>query len=220
VIGVVLRNGSTTEVDASAAASLILGRAYYVHYYDALPAGDLSSLSILDLAFPAFLGAVPQFRRVLSPHGALRLQEVMDHASTCLANIPSEVRLSDWPDTPANRTSLVNLISATTGGAAGPLHGFGPACCTKMLHKKRPLLIPIVDNWQMSAWGKPTTWTPGRIVDVIFMIREHVSRQIDELELISRRVHEHDTTSPQLSAIRVYDILFWEMSRVLDEFGP
>jgi hypothetical protein len=209
-----LRDGHWTQIGVPAAVDLILERARYVRQYDALPQGDPDKLELIDLAFPAYLGAVPDFRAVLNPHEWAQLDASLKAASDVLGRVPAHVSLTEWSDTEAHQALLVELFRATTGSRNHALPGFGPARCTKMLHKKRPALIPILDRWQLHAWEKPVeAWRTADMASVVFAIRDVLIPQVEEFHELSWRLKLQDSSLPHLSAVRLYDILFWELSR-------
>lgn len=209
-----LRNGSERPVDVDTAASIIK-KAKYVRWYDALPPGKEDQLELLDLAFPAFLGAVPNFKALLDDNGWVNLTAALSGASDILQRVPSLMTLADWPKTPDNHELLVQLFQATTGAGNKKLPGFGPARCTKMLHKKRPALIPIIDSWQLEAWGKPTqAWRTDDMAQIVFSIQEMIIPYAHEYSELSERLKLVEPPLPNLSAVRLYDILFWEQSNL------
>lgn len=208
-----LRDRRDFPLDVCAAAERILSGVHYVPYYDALPSGDPHQLSVLDLALPAYLGAVPNFRRLLDRGRREGLQLALRTASDALQCVPLEVRLADWEPSDSHRELLCRLFRATTGAGNGSIPGFGPACCTKMLHKKRPELIPIIDSWQLEAWGsRARSWNTNDMADVVFRIRDRVAAHDTELMELAGILKSEDPSLPALSAIRLYDILFWELS--------
>lgn len=213
-----LRDGQQESIDPASAAHLILTNAQYIHWYDALPSGEPDELSPLDLAYPAFLDAVPNFKALLAVKGWENLRTALAAASDVLRRVPADLDLVDWPATDDNRALLVDLFRATTGGENHRLSGFGPARCTKMLHKKRPALIPIIDSWQLQAWHMSAlSWSTTDMAEVVFSIRGMIAPQLNELRKLSNELRRIEPSLPRLSALRLYDILFWELSRQLPE---
>ena len=202
-----LRDGSEKTVDITKGKNLIQG-ASFVYHYDALPMGDPDKLELLDLAFPAYLGAVPNFKRVLDIDKG-DVHKALQSASELLRQIPKGLPLTDWPDTTEHRELLHSLFRATTGGRNPSLPGFGAATSTKMLHKKRPDLIPIVDRWQFDAWGAKT------MIDVVFCIQNMLRPQVDEFIALRDCLTSGESNLPYLSLIRLYDIMFWKLSNKL-----
>jgi len=210
---ILLRDRQVESIAVAEAVDLIRTRAHYVRWYDALPSGDPDKLELLDLAFPAFLGAVPNFKALFVDNGWESIYSALQIASDLLRRIPTDIPLENWDRTNSRHALLVDLFRTTTGGQNKALPGFGPARCTKMLHKKRPALIPILDSWQLEAWDKPTgSWRTDDMADVVFGIRDKIVPQVSEFYELAERLKRADPSLPCLSAVRLYDILFWEMS--------
>lgn len=207
-----LRNGTEKSIDVEEAVHVIQA-ADYVRWYDALPGGKENELELLDLAFPAFLGGVPNFKALLDDNGWERISTALIDASNVLQRVPADIALADWKKTLDRHDLLVELFQATTGAGNKRLPGFGPARCTKMLHKKRPALIPIIDSWQLEAWGKPTqAWRTDDMAQIVFEIQGTIIPFADDFSELSERLKLADQSLPPLSTVRLYDILFWEGS--------
>lgn len=210
---ITLRDRTVVEVSTDEASDIIR-QADYVRWYDALPGGPVDRVDVGDLALPAFLDGVPNFKRLLADFTWARLEASLAVASAALRRVPAHVSLNEWEDSEPHREALRRLFIACTGGQNDSLPGFGPAICTKMLHKKRPSLIPIIDSWQLEAWGKkPDPWSTSDMVDVVFDIRDFMADQVQEFSALAEQLVVDDVSLPALSSIRLYDILFWEMSR-------
>jgi len=193
-------------------------RTEYVNWYDALPRGKVNEINLLDLALPAYLSAVPNFKSLLAGQGWSTLESKLKDASLALEEVSDEIELANWDDNAENRELLTKLFMSCIGGSNKNFPGFGPAATTKLLHKKRPHLIPIIDSWQLGAWGKGrNTWKTKEMADVAFEIR----KEIRENQSFISDVKDGLSKSPHkdLSDIRIYDILFWENSRKLIERG-
>lgn len=135
------------------------------------------------------------------------LARALEFASEKLSSIPSEKSLVDWEDNDTNRKILRELFISCTDGKNNNLPSFGSARATKMLHKKRPLLIPIIDSWQLRAWGfNPDNLKTDEMVEMVTaaQLELHHARSAADSGLVGR-----------LTDIRIYDILFWEMSNRL-----
>lgn len=198
------------EISVNEAVSLVF-EMDFVRLYDVLPAGNLLRIEIMDLAFPAFLDAVPNFKALLD--NSSNLIASLDAASKQLALLPVNVELAAWDDTAENRNNLKSLFQACTSGKKNGLPMFGSARCTKLLHKKRPALIPIIDSWQLQAWGgKVGCWSLDAMVNVVFHIREQMAPYGDDFLAVQRALIKKDATFPVLTPVRIYDILSWEKS--------
>lgn len=208
------RHQQEIAVEFSEAAGLIV-EADYVHWYDSLSRGNPGGIEVQDLALPAFLGAVPNFSVLLDQCGWKTLEEMLEKASRRLRDVPDGVDLVAWEDTDANRRLLKSLFQACTGGRNPGFPGFGPARCTKLLHKKRPALLPVIDSWQLEAWGKRADpWSTDDMIDVVFLIKEQLSQSGDALAEVRLELQRRDGSLPRLSDVRIYDVVFWERSRM------
>ena len=139
--------------------------------------------------------------RMVARMGQLVIDSLLSRASaisTALSSIEPAASLADvhipW-------LALEQLFTATLGPEVGP------ARATKILHKKRPALIPILDSvvaryCQAICSGKPTGQT-GAAMMVSYMraIKADVDRNRSVLEAIG--------LATGLSIVRVFDILLW-----------
>ncbi len=75
------------------------------------------------------------------------------------------------------------------------------------------MLIPIIDSWQLEAWGKPVqAWRTNDMAQIVFNIQEMIIPHIKEYAELTARLKLVDPPLPHLSVVRLYDILFWELS--------
>lgn len=192
----------------------LIRRADYVHWYDTLPLGSPNEISLLELAFPAYLDAVPNFKNTLRGLGPERLESALGVASSALAAIPTRTSLTNWDDCSRHRELLHHLFVTCTGGEHGGLPYFGPARCTKLLHKKRPELIPIIDRWQLQGHGmRRSGWSAEEMVETAFLIRAEMLQQVDEIRAIRTTLMDGRSGVPHLSDVRLYDIVTYEVNR-------
>jgi hypothetical protein len=133
------------------------------------------------------------------------------------------LRLSDLPpvaleaSTAADRTRLTALLAEV---AAWP--GFAASLATKVLHKKRPALIPLLDNraifgaYTYPAW--PGTRSQGYSV-------KDVARIGTALEWITRDLTRPENTAawvtlralePGLTPIELFDAVWWRYFRTVE----
>jgi hypothetical protein len=128
----------------------------------------------------------------------------------------STLDLSELPDktlgetTNAERQTLAELIGVMTTWP-----GIGASVATKTLHKKRPALIPILDNmaifgaymyrlWPEKAALAETIKTVSRIKEALDWIAVDVTRP--ENEAAWARLHEIE---PDRSRIELFDMVWW-----------
>lgn len=103
-------------------------------------------------------------------------------------------------------TALEQLFSVTLGPEVGP------ARATKILHKKRPALIPILDSVVVSycegACGADLRGqdTASKMTAYVKVIKKDIDRNLDILESAIRE------TCLKLTPVRAFDILLWAYS--------
>lgn len=182
----------------------ILQRSTFVRRYDAIETSP-DTVSLLDLAIPAFLEAVPKFKKLLpffeGEEGKERLQET----SSLLSKIPRNTDLWEWPDTQPNRRLLLDLFTSSR------VAYYGPASITKMLHLKRPMLIPIIDDFMQRAWRKDysSAWSTEDLVEVTFSLRGELTLRVPQLNELRRIAQDLGGPWHSLSRLRLFDILCW-----------
>ncbi|MEI8083115.1 MAG: DUF6308 family protein, partial [Actinomycetes bacterium] len=132
------------------------------------------------------------------------LEAVLDRASACLRAIPVHTDLWDWD---VDQAGLKALFQATTGGANESLPGFGPAKCTKLLHRKRPQAVPIIDSWIREQWSASpgSAWTSDDMVAITMEMRGRLGERTAELGLVRDAVISR--WGVDVSLLRSYDIL-------------
>lgn len=205
--------GGVRAVDIDEAVDLIQS-SQFVHWYDALPAGDPDRIDPLDLAFPAFLGAVPDFKALLQDLGWETLSAKLDAASAALAAISKKDALAEWSETSERHAELLAVYRACLGGDNANLPEFGPARCTKLLHKKRPLLIPIIDSYMLVAWDysdPARRWRSEDMVELTFRLGEYLRANAAFLKSLRARL-VGDPLVGALSDVRLYDIITYRLT--------
>lgn len=181
-----------------------------MHLYDSVVTSP-DVFTVLDLAIPAFLGAVPSFKNMLAKMdgstAAHRLpRKRLQEAETALVAIPSNLDLWDWEGTAENKASLANAIHACE------FPQFRVARATKLLHLKRPRLIPVFDSWTAEAWlpqGDSQRWTTEEAVDAIFRMGTELKLRLSMMADIESLAATLPPPFPSLTPLRLYDILFW-----------
>jgi uncharacterized protein DUF6308 len=172
-------------------------------------ATDPQRVALVDLAIPTLLGARVDFQALaeIEPRqGLAGLRARLDRAGTLLRELPLDVDLWDWPGAPDNARRLSELYGACA------LPGFGPSQVTKLLHRKRPRLLPIVDEtcvWP--AWSRidPAVWTVDELVRITFAIGAALRRQAEAVLDLRRLAGETGPPLAGLSTLRLYDLLTW-----------
>ena len=165
----------------------------FIQWYDTIES-PAHTIQFLDLAIPGFLAAPPDFKHMLKPEAWREpMLDGLRHASRALSHLPVDVDLWDW--IPADdqairderRQLLVELFQSTTGGDNRAIPQYGPATCTKMLHRKRPRLIPIIDSGIYQAWlGKDgSRWRTGEMADIALLLADELRESKRQAELAS-----------------------------------
>ena len=123
-------------------------------YYDAIPATDPNMISPLDVIVTTAVNAfsIASARRIRDIHRGL------EPLSGLLADIPTHADLTDWDQDTARQVRLLLDAAVTVPGVL-------LAVATKVLHRKRPALIPMMDSvivghyrqfsdekWLAAAW--------------------------------------------------------------------
>jgi len=131
--------------------------------------------------------------------------------------------LSDCPLERAADTDLEALADLIAGMAQWP--GLGASIATKVLHKKRPALIPVLDNqaifgaymnprWPGAPSSQETIKSRAKSVEALQWIRFDVSRPENEVAWPALSAVE-----PGLSRIELFDSVWWTHFRSVEPTG-
>lgn len=144
--------------------------------------------------------------RMVARMGPLIIKSVVDRSkaiNSALACIAPTVSICDanipW-------IALEQLFNATLGSE------IGPARATKILHKKRPKLIPILDSVVVSyctvACGDDLQHkdTASSMIAYVKMIKDDINKNLDVLESAIQ------TNGLKLTVVRAFDMLLWAYS--------
>lgn len=176
---------------------------------------DPSRVDFIDLAIPAYLDAVPNFRAIRKEletleHPGARLDE-MSHA---LLQIPRDLDLWEWSEPRHKKQeALTNLYRSCN------MPRFKAASFSKMLHRKRPQLLPILDEYVMTAWGirKGSRWSSDTLADITLKLGDALSDHQVQLNLSKLQTDVADLGPPwsALTRLRIYDIVtYWQTRRL------
>jgi hypothetical protein len=138
----------------------------------------------------------------------------------------SEIDLASLPDTPLEdasgdeRQALTDLIAQVASW-----RGFGASTATKVLHKKRSSLIPILDNraifgaymnprWPYERSSEETTKMSTRIREALDWIHRDLTRaeNINSWPALSE-------IEPTRSRIELFDMVWWMYFRTVEPVG-
>ncbi|MFW7414098.1 DUF6308 family protein [Demequina sp. SO4-18] len=137
----------------------------------------------------------------------LRLQ-----VAELLAKIPPTLALADpdaapMPDESSTASELWRVIRTVPG--------FGPTRTSKLLARKRPLLIPIYDSVIAAELGLSSSLNHWHTM------RDLVTREDGAFYRRAARLREEAGLSPSISPLRVIDIILWrhgkDAGRVVEE---
>ena len=146
----------------------------------------------------------------MGPSAVSAFLQMKEAVGAQLAGIPPTLRLWD-NDTSIPWSHLAELFRSCLAP------GLGPARVTKVLHKKRPNLIPILDSivvryLERTAAEKGVRFpndAAQRMVSYVKLLRTDVERNLPTLQRLGNRVAAQ---GGELSPLRVLDILIWAWS--------
>jgi hypothetical protein len=180
-------------------------RPYAYPYYDGLDTGGSETLVDGDFLAPTLLNARPS---IAAFAGLQKRREDLDLA---LMAIPTDVRLADATD------DHVELLGPLFGVLDDkPIYDVQGTILSKVLHRKRPELIPLYDSHirhcYRDASGAPiprhSTRTWGELIVLLaYAMRADLASQRDEWDALVALVPE----SQPLTALRCLDIVAWSM---------
>jgi hypothetical protein len=152
---------------------------------DVIVAEDLVAVSMLSVQVP--------------PRAALAILQVeRDHLRHLLADIPADVDLVDADDPVIGKRSTAHLLWEVLVG----LPGVGPVMAGKILARKRPRLIPVVDSVVLRTLGHPgaSYWRD---------LRHHLRADDRRLQMFLAEVLRDVRLDGQVSVIRAFEVLVW-----------
>ena len=162
---------------------------------DRVTAEDLLATTLLDMRYR------PRAVRAI-------LDEQADHLSGLLAAVPDDVDL--WSATDEDMAAATSLWQVLRSG--GPLSGIGPTTTSKLMARKRPRLIPIVDSVVRDALEfEQDSWTELRAalqqVDLPERIEDlrpaRVGEAVSTLRLLDAAVWMHYSQGRAARAARI-----------------
>lgn len=190
---IILQTGRTIDECISKLQRFCVLDASYKNY-DLVTVNEDNSLEMSDIRLANHMGA---------RMGQKVIQSVMDRAeniNSALTYIPAGVELSNdavpW-------ITLENLFRATLGSQ---IHA---ARATKILHKKRPYLIPILDSVMVSYCQSVKRHSDKdestRMIECVRIIKSDIERNLDTFRGLI-------TAIPTITVVRAHDILIWAYS--------
>lgn len=160
---------------------------------DRFTPADILAVSMLSVDVPA-----PATLRILDP-GQHHLNEV-------LATLPTDLDLVDADDRPLQAGDrLWTLVREA---------GVGPVTTSKLLARKRPRLLPVIDTVVKAEVGHP------RRGDFYRTLQQHLAADHQALHRHLEHLRELAGIGDDISAIRCFDILVWLTGRYPPENPP
>jgi Family of unknown function (DUF6308) len=179
------------------------------YVYDRFQTGsDADGLNDADLLAPNLLNAPVQLKRFAA------LRSVRDEVESHLASIPQGLELSAASD--ADLVCLGPLFEVLDGLKASR-SGVGAVVFSKVLHRKRPRLIPIIDINVLHCYQKHPTREAARVpfatnrswaefvVLLAGAMRDDLTAALDEWDRLTA------LTIPPLTHLRALDIVAWRL---------
>lgn len=162
-----------------------------------LELSDWLAVTLLDVDTPA-----RAFRGI--QHDEERRREI-EGGLTYLEDVP----LVDAADETLDRADEIYRLIRYDDPAAKTTWGMGPARTSKLLARKRPELVPIVDRRIKRWFGRPRyVWAPMRAA--LRSRTETGERYFDALDRHLRR----DPLTRSLTVLRAMDVAAWELAGV------
>ena len=163
--------------------------------YDLVMVEEDNSLTMSDIQLANHMGAR------MGPEIVKSVMDRAENINSTLVHIPAGLELSNdaipW-------VALENLFRVTLGP------NIRPARATKILHKKRPHLIPILDSVVVSYCQAVKRHSDGdeasMMVECVRTIKTDIERNLDTFRTLIT------ATTPKLTVVRVHDILVWAYS--------
>lgn len=171
---------------------------------------DPQQVRLTDLTIASFLGAPPPLEAALdelSADGFSGVAEKLDDMSRALRDIPTDTDLWAWEDSAENRGKLERLYSECA------LPGFSVSHVTKLLHRKRPFLLPVVDEecmWPALTTAPSDDWTSAELTEVSFALGRVLATERTALEKLQQELERRSHPLRTLTPLRLYDLLCWQ----------
>jgi Family of unknown function (DUF6308) len=181
-----------------------------LRYLDWRPSTDPDRLMPEDLAVTILINS-----RV----GPAAFKSVQDHGA--------ELDLAKLPDMPLEEASVrmrdqvADLIADVAGW-----DGFAASVATKVLHKKRPRLIPILDNQAIFGAYMNPRWPQQRSATESVYTKPRISTALEWIWTDLTRPENTDTwialsaSEPARSRIELFDMVWWEHFRRVEPVRP
>ncbi|MGW8635245.1 DUF6308 family protein [Streptomyces sp. NPDC055793] len=189
-----------------AAAAAAKGRPYAFPVYDRMDTGSgPNELNDGDLLASVLLNATPKL------HAVLNLQAVRPDLEAVLAAIPPRLTLQDAAASGVHAEPLRRIGGLLDGPA--PLRGVGGTILMKVLHRKRPLFVPLYDTRVYACYCGPSAHYPIKKSpqrtwsQFLRLLGEAVARDLDEQPDTWKALMK--CAPDDVSLLRVLDVVAW-----------
>jgi hypothetical protein len=191
------------QINLKETVSFIKSQAF-VAFYDGADIRADNTIAPIDWAVPVLLQAPVRryeaFEDIFENNSA-----IWNKCNACLKALGYDRPLATDKDT-RSKHLVEDCFSAFMSA-----RWIGPSIAAKILHKKRPLLIPVVDNYVATILKGPSRQprTAKVIADIIFgPFQETLIKNIEPLGEVQKAVKEA-TPSISISLARILDIVIW-----------
>ncbi|WP_418960365.1 DUF6308 family protein [Streptomyces tritici] len=201
--------GQYFDAEANRAAAVAAkGRPYAFPVYDRMDTGSgPNELNDGDLPAPALLNATPKL------HAVLNLQAVRPALEAVLTAIPPRLTLQDAVASGVHAEPLRRigcLLDSPT-----PIRGVGGTILMKIMHRKRPLFLPLYDTQVFACYcgsgdRYPIKKSPQRTWAQFFpLLGDAVARDLNEQPETWKTLR--GCVPDDVSVLRVLDVVAWNL---------
>ncbi|MFF4690489.1 DUF6308 family protein [Streptomyces sp. NPDC001307] len=200
-----------------AAAAAAKGRPYAFPIYDRMDTGSgPNELNDGDLLAPVLLNVAPKL------HAVLNLQAVRPDLEAVLAAIPEKLTLQDAVASGVHAEPLRRIGGLLDGPA--PLRGVGGTILMKIMHRKRPLFLPLYDTQVYACYCGPGAQYPIKNApqrtwaEFLRLLGDAVARDLDEQPDTWKTLMR--CAPDDVSVLRVLDVVAWNLGGGLRMHTP
>lgn len=175
-------------------------REYCYELYDCIPMPQDNELSVHDIWLANNIEAGIEWRHFIAIWGA------RPRINRALSQVPINVALTDdWVEENDGWAKLHHLFEVMD------VEGTSYARISKILHKKRPRLIPLIDGKAVlrHRFGESErSDVAAHMVEIAQKIRRDLLANLESMQRIQENLWQQHGI--QLTLVRVMDILYWQ----------
>jgi hypothetical protein len=191
---ITLSGEKVLRIDEEAVLAL-LPELTFIRFYDAAPRGAANSIDPIDWGVPSLLAAPVSY-----PALKLISDDYVAKVNSSLKACSSRWRLEDEDKDGARREAVRRLLSDVCS-----IDGVKKAIATKILHKKRPNLIPIIDSVVVDFYASKKSLPTDVIFDKVkpdLILNALALRKLsDEAAVLPRPIH--------VTPLRLVEMIVW-----------